>query len=199
MDYLTVREALPIFYEGYELEPNGGVDDPTVTIKLVKGVTMFIPNFDARRKVILKHDIHHILTGYTGVMKGETEISAWELSTGCTNSWVAFTINTYGMMTGVLFNPGGLWKAWLRGTRTRNLYHEMYKDEELLDRTVEGLKKELGLFEDGDHKGSSFGAVLSFSGFLIYGIVFSTASIIILPFFLAYSLSISIAHLWRKQ
>lgn len=108
MDHLTVKEALPIFYTDYELKPDGGVADNSVKVTLIKGFSIYIPNFEARKKVVLKHDIHHLVTGYTGVMKGETEISAWELSTGCYNNWVAFSINTYGMMMGVLFNLRGV-------------------------------------------------------------------------------------------
>jgi len=192
MDSLTVKEALPVFYQDYKLEPDGGIDDPTVKIKLLKGVYMYFPNFTARKKVILKHDIHHLVTGYTGVMKGETEISAWELSTGCTNNWAAFTINTYGMMSGILFNLRGLWKVWSRGKRTSNLYYGKYEDKELLNRSVEGLKQELGLLDESMQKRNSFLIFLSFAGFLIFGIVFCIASLVLLPFLIIYSLSMSI-------
>lgn len=199
MDHLTVKEALPVLYKNYQLEPDGGVNDPTVNIKLFKGVSIFIPNVEARKKVVLKHDIHHLVTGYTAVMKGEAEISAWELSTGCSQNLVAFTINTYGMMTGVLFNLKGIWNAWLRGRRTTNLYQDKYKDEELLNRTVGELKNELGLLKENKKEGNSFEALLSFAGFLTFGTVFSVASVVLIPFVLIYTLSISIQKLWQKS
>ena len=192
MNSLTVKQALPGFYKSYNLPPDGGVDDPSVKIELIKGVYMYIPNTNDRKKVVLKHDIHHLVTGYTGLMKGETEISAWELSTGCTNNWVAFTINTYGMMTGVLWNLPGLWRAWLRGKRTRNLYHEKYTDVFLLDQKVIDLKKELGLLEENGKKANTFVAFLSFICFLIFGTVFSIASVVLLPFAIIYSIVISL-------
>lgn len=191
MDNITVKEALPVFYKNYNLPPDGGTNDASVKIELLKGFYMYIPNPDARKKVVLKHDIHHLITGYTGLLKGETEISAWELSTGCTGNWVAFTINTYGMMMGVPFNLRGIWKAWLRGKRTRNLYHEKYDDKELLNQTVGELKKELGLMEESGQNQNTFTAFLSFVSFLVFGIVFSIASFILLPFAIVYSVIIS--------
>ena len=199
MDHLAVKDALPVFYQNYDLQPDGGIHEPTVKIMLYKGIYIYIPNFKARKKVVLKHDIHHLVTGYEGVMKGETEISAWELSTGCTNNWVAFTINTYGMMLGVLFNIKGLWKAWSRGKRTRNLYHEKYKEADLLNQSVEEIKKELGLFEENNQERSSLTVFFTFSGFLIFGSIFSAASIVLIPILLIYSLSIAMRNRWRKS
>jgi len=192
MDDITVKEALPAFYKNYNLPPDGGVDDSSVKIELMQGVYMYIPNPDDRKKVVLKHDIHHLVTGYTGILKGETEISAWELSTGCYSNWVAFTINTYGMMTGCPWNLSGLWKAWLRGKRTSNLYHKKYTDEQLLNKKVSDLKKELGLHEENKQKANTLIAFLSFVGFLIFGTVFSIASFVLIPFAIVYSIIIAI-------
>ena len=66
------KEALPIFYTDYKLQSDGGVDDSAVKIELFKGVFLYIPNFETRKKVILKHDIHHLLTGYPQVMERRT-------------------------------------------------------------------------------------------------------------------------------
>ena len=197
---LTVKEALPAFYRQYQLQPDGGAQESSVKVELVKGFSLYIPNVEARKKVVLKHDMHHVLTGYNAVMKGETEISAWELSTGCSHNWVAFTINTYGMMMGVLFNLPGIWRAWVRGRHTRNLYTSSYRDEELLTKTVDELRIELGLHESppASAKASAgwsahpnlMGSFLSFSGFLVFGAIFSVASLVLLPATLLYSLYI---------
>ena len=199
MDHLPVKEALPIFYADYKLQSDGGVDDSTVKIELFKGVSLFIPNFETRKKVILKHDIHHLVTGYTAVMKGETEISAWELSTGCRHNWVAFTLNTYAMTSGIPFNPIGIWKAWLRGQRTQNLYQKKYRDEDLLDQTVAELKTELGLQKNNKQKVNYFAAFLSFTGFLVFGSLFSIISLVLILPVLIYSVSVSIRKLWPKS
>lgn len=199
MDDLTVKEALPDFYKTYNLPIDGGVNDSSVKIELFKGVYMYIPNTDDRKKVVLKHDIHHLVTGYSGLLKGETEISAWELSTGCSSNWVAFSINTYGMMIGLLWNLPGLWKAWLRGKRTHNLYDKKYTDDVLLSQKISDLKKELGLLEEGKKKANRFTTFLFFVGFLIFGTVFSVVSLLLLPFAILYSIVISLQQSWQKH
>src|SRR5262245_25078081 len=96
IDTLTIKEALVVFYEDYQIKADGGVRDPAVKVELFKGFSLYIPNVEARKKIIWKHDVHHVLTGYSAVMKGETEISAWEISSGCQRYWVPFMLNTYG-------------------------------------------------------------------------------------------------------
>lgn len=192
LDNLKVKEALPILYKNYQLESDGGVNDASVEIRLLKGVTLYIPNIKTRRKVVKKHDIHHLVTGYSAVMKGETEISAWELSTGCRHNWFAFFINTLGMMSGIPFNLRGIWKAWARGRRTTNVYGTSHELEELLNQTVGDLKKELGLLNEDKAPGYSIMDFLSFVLFLIFGTVLSIASFVLIPFVLLYSLFIYI-------
>ena len=187
MDHLTIKQALPLFYAKYGLQPDGGIGDPTVKIDLFKGFSLYFPNFKARKQAVLRHDIHHLVTEYTAEIKGETEISAWELSTGCSQNWAAFTINTYSFMSGILFNPARIWKAWLKGRTTDNLYYKKYTDEELLNRTVIDLKEELGFFIEDHVKEDSSGAFWSFLIFLLFGIVFSVVSVVIIPFVLIFS------------
>ena len=198
MDHQTVKKALLVLYSKHNIQPDGGINDSEVKIELFKGFSFYIPNFDARKKIVVKHDIHHLVTGYSAFMKGETEISAWELSTGCSQNWVAFTINMYGMMSGVLFNPMGIWRAWLRGRRSRNLYHEKYDTAELMNQKVATLKTELGLTDEDKPVHNIFLGFLSFSGFLIFGTLFSLISVILVPFAIVYTLAISIRKLWQK-
>ena len=64
MNDKTIRELLPGFYKEYNLGMDGGQSSSSVRIELTKNLTLYIPNFTARRKAVLKHDIHHIVTGY---------------------------------------------------------------------------------------------------------------------------------------
>lgn len=192
MDQLIVKDALQVFYEDYHLEADGGMQDTAVKVALFKGVFIYFPNFKARKKVLLKHDIHHLLTGYTAKMKGETEISAWELSTGCTHNWFAFIINTNGMMAGFPFNLKGIWKAWLRGKSSKNLYQKKYNDEHLLYEKVAELKNDLGLMHNTKGTVNTFYAFLTFILFILLGVVTSLAFILLIPFIIAYSLVITV-------
>ena len=121
-------------------------------------------------------------------MKGEIEISTWEISTGCTQNWFAFIINSLGVMTGLPFNLKGIWRAWFRGRTSSNLYSKSYSDNELLSKKVKDLKLELNLNES--EPGVTFNGFMSLVGFLLFGILLSIASVVLIPFILIYSLVI---------
>src|SRR5260221_1496557 len=78
MDNKTVAELLPGFYKEYNLGMEGGKTSSSVRIEMTKKLVLYFPNFTARKKAVLKHDIHHLVTDYPSTFKGETEISAWE-------------------------------------------------------------------------------------------------------------------------
>jgi len=188
VDNLTIKEALPKLYKKYDIPSDGGVNDPAVEVRLMKGVTVYIPNLKARKKVVFQHDVHHLLTGYSAVMKGEIEISAWEISTGCTQNWFAFIINSLGVITGLPFNLKGIWRAWFRGRTSSNLYSKPYTDNELLSKKVKDLKQELNLNESEPRV--TFKGFMLLVGFLLFGIFFSIVSVVLIPFILGYSIMI---------
>ena len=188
MDDLTVQDALQVLYKKYDLQTDGGVNNPSVEIRIMRGVTFYLPNFQARRKVVLRHDVHHLVTGYSAVMKGEIEISAWEISTGCTQNWFALVINSLGMMSGIPFNLPGVWRAWFRGRSSTNLYAKQYTDKELLSKKVGDLKTDLRL-NDVQPRVTITG-LIALIGFLVFGLILSVASFILIPFILIYSLII---------
>ena len=67
----TIAEVLPVFYSKYGLGADGGLSADTVKIVFFKNFYVYIPNIDDRRKAVLKHDIHHIITGYKSDFPGE--------------------------------------------------------------------------------------------------------------------------------
>ena len=180
-DQSTPREILKEFYRNYNLGEDGGIGDPYVKIELYKNLAIYFPNFNERKKAVLKHDIHHLATGYTSVLKGETEISAWELSSGCFNYLAAFLINMHGMMMGVPFNITGIFKAFKKGRRTKNLYKSNFSNEELLDMKVSEIRKLLLLDTYSENAKTTFMDVFLFLSFLLLGSVYSVLSLIFLP------------------
>ena len=84
-----LRDLFPPFYKQYNLDDDGGLNDSKVKIEITKHFFLYIPNFSIRKKAILKHDIHHIITEYPSNIKGETEIGAWEIASGCKKYWIA--------------------------------------------------------------------------------------------------------------
>ena len=121
----------------------GGYDDKWVKVEY--GLLRFyFPNTKGRVKVVRYHDLHHILTEYGTSLSGETEIGAWEVATGCTRSLAAWLLNLSGFAWGLVINPKNVYKAFLRGRQTANLYHLPFNDE-LLSSRVGDLRQQLKL------------------------------------------------------
>lgn len=185
----TPKELLDDFYEQYNLGKDGGQDLSFATIQLAKGLNLYFPNWDSRRRAVLKHDIHHIIAGYPSTLKGEAEISTWEISSGCKGYWAAFAINLLGMMMGI-FYPRAIFRAWVRGKNTNNLYDDALTNEEALNTPVSELQDRLLLKADPKTMKATFGQTLSLFGMLLFGAVYMLLSLVIVPFVLGYSLYI---------
>jgi hypothetical protein len=187
MEDKTIKELLPGFYKQYNLGMDGGQSSSSVRVELTKKLTLYIPNFTARRKAVLKHDIHHIVTGYTSTMKGETEIGAWEIGSGCSHYWAAWVLDASGFMTGILFNLWGVLKAFARGRRTRNLYFDNISDDKALDMKLSEIQKLLYLDKYPRNTTPSFIDILIFAVYALAGLIYSILSMLLIPFILVYT------------
>lgn len=108
---------------------------------------IYLPNIPSRIKVAKLHDIHHILTGYPANWRGEAEIGAWEIASGCQNYFVAWFLNFGAVFVGLFMHPKAVLKAFKRGRNTQtNLYHN-FEYEPLLTMTVKELRTKIGLVE----------------------------------------------------
>ncbi len=191
MDDKTPREILAHFYRENNLELDGGQSNPSVKIALTKNFHFYFPNFKARNKAVIFHDIHHLVTGYSAFsISGESEISAWEIASGCGKYRAAFFIDTSGLMLGIPFNFVRVLKAFSRGRRTKNLYHGHLSTDEALDMQVGELKKKLGLDKQGWDCKPSLTDFLLFAGFALFGFIYSVLLLVLLPFIIFYSIYI---------
>ncbi len=187
-DHQTPAQLLPIFYATNNLGMDGGQSSPVVKMDIMKGVHFYIPNFDARRKAVLWHDIHHLVTGYSASsFLGECEISAWEIASGCRNYWAAFLINTSGVLLGCLINPHKIIQAYARGRRTKNFYHNLYSEEKVLNTPLAELRGWLLLDKHPKTTKANFLDIISLDGFLIFALIYASVSIVTLPFLLLYN------------
>ncbi|MEO5564589.1 MAG: hypothetical protein ABIR18_14175 [Chitinophagaceae bacterium] len=190
----TPRQLLPAFYQQYNLDDDGGQSSSYVRIEFTEKFFLYFPNFDTRRKAVFKHDVHHIATGYTSTFKGETEISAWELASGCKRYWAAYALDLHAVMIGMLFNPAGVYKAFIKGRNTRNLYADIFTDEQLIDMPLHEIKDSLRLNDySGKEKGSFIDWIL-FVLMLLLGVIYSISSLVLLPFVLVYTAFILIKN-----
>ena len=139
----TLREAAATRLEAMK---DAGVDADAdahwVSIK-IGPIPFAYPNTKARKRLVLAHDLHHVLTGYGADLAGEAELGAWELGTGVRDrSAVRYEIRVLGFMLPRF--PGRLRTAFVRGRHCQNLLGRDL-DDATLTRTVADLRRELGL------------------------------------------------------
>ena len=187
----TIAEVLPVFYSKYELGADGGLSADTVKIVFFKNFYVYIPNIEDRRKAVLKHDIHHIITGYKSDFTGETEIAAWELAGGCRKYWVAAVLDMSGFAWGCLFNLPRVFDAFVTGRRTRNLYDDSIPDSAALKMTLLELRTRLGLETATDRKPTSKETLL-FLWFGVRAAVHTVLSVLLVPPLIVYTVVVAL-------
>lgn len=138
----TLREALDIFFKQYNLGEEGGLNQDWAYLDF-KFFRLPFPNTASRKRALIYHDIHHIVTGYKSDWQGEAEIGAWEVSTGCGDHTAAWVLDIGSLLMGVCFFPRKTFRAFIRGKRTLNLYGNTYTKEALLPMQIGEIQKML--------------------------------------------------------
>ena len=193
MNNETPRGILTKFYTDNNFGEDGGVSKPSVRIEMGTMLHIYFPNFDARRKAVLKHDMHHLLTGYTTALTGECEISAWEIASGCKKYWAAFLLDTSGLMLGIPFYFWGTLKAFARGRKTRNLYADQFPNEQALDMKIDDLRSRLYLDKYPKDTKPTFADFVLFIIFVLFGSLYSIILLIFLPFVILYTVYVELS------
>lgn len=137
-----LADALRLHLRQQRLPEDSGVSLRWVWIRFL-GIPIAFPNFDARRAILVTHDVHHLLTGYPTTWRGEGEIGAFEIATGCRGYWAAWFFNFGGFLFGLFLAPRRLWRAFVRGRNARNYYG--VDTGLVLTRTVSEARAELGI------------------------------------------------------
>jgi len=133
-------------------------------VKLKVGpLPVVFPNTSSRRRALPMHDLHHVATGYSTSLIGEAEIGAWEIAGGCTDHWAAWVLNAGGFAYGVVLAPRRVYRAFMRGRKSRTLYHTGWNDS-LLDLSVGELRARIGI--DRDLARPSWRDRLAFAGWI---------------------------------
>jgi hypothetical protein len=73
---------------------------------------------------IVLHDLHHMIAGYPPTWRGEAELAAWEIGSGC--RWhIFYWIDRLSfLLVGLVAAPVALRRAFARGRRSRNLFDQ---------------------------------------------------------------------------
>jgi hypothetical protein len=79
------------------------------------------PNTESRRRVLRRHDLHHIATELDTDLAGESEIAAFELAAGCGRSLAAWFYDLGAFALGLARWPRRVLRAFARGRRSRSL------------------------------------------------------------------------------
>ncbi len=169
----TIGAARAVYFETNGFGANGGYDETWVPVK-VGPAEFLIRNTASRVRSVRLHDVHHLVTGYATTLTGESLIGAWELGSGCRDHFAAWFLNVSASAFGIVLAPRSLWRAFVRGRHSENLYGGEWSDA-LLDRTVGDLRRELRV--DEPHAATFADAILFavFVGAGIYMLLWTIA------------------------
>jgi hypothetical protein len=144
-EWMTVGEALRAQNVAHGLPADGGETDRWFHIR-IGPFTIRLPNPPARQRAVFFHDTNHLLTGYDTVFsRGEMEIAAWEIASGCGIYWFAWFINLAIFAVGLTVCPRAMFRAFLRGRRiATSMYRRRENRSTLTEMTVADLRALIG-------------------------------------------------------
>ena len=178
-DTLTIREARARYFalNGFG---EGGYDARWVRLQ-AGPIAIYFPNTAARVRAVRLHDVHHVVTEYDTTWTGEAEIGAWEIASGCADHYAAWLLNLLAMAIGLVLAPRRVFRAFVRGRRSANLYRAVV-DEPLLAASVGTTRR--GLRLDGTVAAPRSNDSLLFAAWSMLAVVtlLATAALVLVPF-----------------
>jgi hypothetical protein len=141
-DALTVRDARAQYFTENKFG-DGGYSATWVKVQ-AGPIPIYFPNTATRVRAVRFHDLHHVVTGYDTTWTGEAEIAGWEIASGCADHYAAWQLNLQAMAVGLVIDSRAVYRAFMRGRYTKNLYCEEFTDG-LLSPTVGELRQRLQL------------------------------------------------------
>lgn len=142
--HMTLGEARKLYFERSGFGSDGGYADRWIKVKVWR-MPIWLPNTAGRVKAVKLHDLHHVLTEYPTTWKGEAEISAWEVGSGGLNKyWAGWWLDLMNVAQGLVVNPKGVYRGFMRGRQTRNLFKTEFSDS-MLDALVGEYRHKLHL------------------------------------------------------
>jgi hypothetical protein len=141
---MTLGAARARYFELNNFGADGGYDERWIKVKVWR-IPIWLPNTAGRVRAVKLHDLHHVLTEYPTTWRGEAEISAWEIGTGGLNKYYAgWFLDLMNVAQGLLINPRGVYRGFMRGRSSSNLFSREFS-EEILDHKVGEYRKYLNL------------------------------------------------------
>jgi len=183
---MTLKEARAEYFRRSGFAEDGGYTEPWIKVKVWR-IPIWLPNTAGRVAAVKLHDLHHVLTEYPTTWRGEAEISAWEVSSGgLQRFWAGWWLDLMNVAQGLVVNPRGIYRGFMRGRNTANLFATAYNDK-LLDGLVGEYRNRLKLENAAlppsvaDHLAFGFWVTVSA---LIYMV--SVGPLVLTPLLIAY-------------
>ena len=134
---MTLGQARARYFELNNFGSDGGYEERWIKVKVWR-IPIWLPNTAGRVRAVKLHDLHHVLTEYPTTWRGEAEISAWELGSGGLRKYYAgWILDILNLAQGLVVNPVGLYRGFMRGRRSKNLFSTQFTDEILTHRVGE--------------------------------------------------------------
>ena len=134
---MTLGQARARYFELNNFGSDGGYEERWIKVKVWR-FPIWLPNTAGRVRAVKLHDLHHVLTEYPTTWRGEAEISAWELGSGGLRKYYAgWILDILNLAQGLVVNPVGLYRGFMRGRRSKNLFSTQFTDEILTHRVGE--------------------------------------------------------------
>src|SRR5690242_8176294 len=169
---MTLGEARAQYFKQNNFGTDGGYDEWWIKVKVWR-LPIWLPNTAGRVRAVRLHDLHHVLTEYPTTWRGEAEISAWEVGAGGLRRYYAgWWLDVMNIAQGLVVNPRGVYRGFMRGRQNSNLYSQTFNDELLgysVDEYRRRLKLDVSPHESGltDHLLFAFWVAVSISVYLI--------------------------------
>jgi hypothetical protein len=173
-DTLTLRQARERYFKDNGFG-NGGYEDRWV--KLQAGpIPIYMLNTAARVRSVKVHDLHHTATEYDTTWTGEAEIAAWEIASNCADHYAAWLLNLQAFAIGLAIAPAAVFRAFVRGRQTSNLYRTTF-DDALLNETLASVRERLHL--NRPVRPSSLADKFAFFGWAVLaGLTFAASALV---------------------
>jgi hypothetical protein len=180
---MTLGEARRLYFRLNAFGEDGGYRQRWIKVKVWK-IPIWLPNTNGRQRAVMLHDLHHVLTEYPTTWRGEAEISAWEIGAGGLRCYYAgWILDLMTIAQGLVVNPVGVYRGFMRGRSTSNLYSTGFSDE-LLHHKVGEYRDLLGLDKSQRPPSTTDHLLLAFWILVSAGMYFAAVLVSLLPLIL---------------